>query len=335
MAGRWPPPPRCWSRRHGSAGRELDVFSRVAGLGAHPWSKTPIPGQEAAPAGKQLRSFAVHKDAVTGVDMVFAGSNNAIFSGRYNRDHRNIEWDSQPDWQSDSAELSNQTRVSSFADCAGKLYAGVYDTIYERVDGLSPAWRKVFETNIRVKRPFVTGLRGLTCARGASGSADVLLAAVEDAPAHIYRVEPAQGFKATEELDIRSFLTKALNTRATYAIPAYNGMMAYPDPTGSCTRYLIGFEVATPDAAETFHGQYPDAYFLVRGCSGDYALRQIRDPQMTPKPQLVSVRTLAPSPFRDDPPGAIYAGGFDTNKFWVHNTAWLYKGVPAAAPGED
>ena len=88
--------------------------------------------------------------------MVFAGSNNAIFSGRLiaitaisngirNRIGKAIPLNCR------------ETRVSSFADCAGKLYAGVYDTIYERVDGLSPAWRKVFETNIASSGPLSPG----------------------------------------------------------------------------------------------------------------------------------------------------------------------------------
>ena len=59
-------------------------------------------------------------------------------------------------------------------------------------------------------------------------------------------------------------------------------------------------------------------------------MREIRDKQITPEPQLVSVRTLAVTPFSSDPPGTVYAGGFDANHNPVHNTAWLYKGVPTA-----
>jgi hypothetical protein len=57
-------------------------------------------------------------------------------------------------------------------------------------------------------------------------------------------------------------------------------------------------------------------------------LRVIKDKQIEPEPQLVSVRTLAVTPFPSDPPGTVYAGGFDANNNAVHNTAWLYKGVP-------
>ena len=56
---------------------------------------------------------------------------------------------------------------------------------------------------------------------------------------------------------------------------------------------------------------------------------KFKDSQIEPKPDLVAVRTLTLSPFPTDPVGTVYAGGFDANRNPVHNTAWLYKGVPA------
>ena len=316
-----------WKRGPG-----LDVFSRAAGSDARPWSKTRMPGQESAPRGTQIRAFAVHKDEVTGADIVFAGATNAIFAGAYNSDRQTIAWNARPDWQGEyDGDPSAKGRVSSFADCAGKFYAAAYDKIYVRVDGRSPAWKEVFGTTIHTDSERVTGLRGLTCVRGASGADEALLVSVEDNPSRVYRIEPARGYKATLELDVSSFLTKALNTETQYAIVAYNDMTEYPDPSGSCPRHLIGLEANTPNAAETFDRHNPNAMYLVRDCHGGYALHEIRDLQIAPKPQLVSVRTLAVSPFQSDPPGTVYAGGFDTNRNESHNTAWLYKGVPAAA----
>ena len=82
-------------------------------------------------------------------------------------------------------------RVSSFAECNGKLYAAVYDAIYERSDGTSPTWKKVFETTIHGwESTSVTGLRGLTSIANPSGTGEVLLASVEDNPSRIYRMDP-------------------------------------------------------------------------------------------------------------------------------------------------
>jgi hypothetical protein len=58
------------------------------------------------------------------------------------------------------------------------------------------------------------------------------------------------------------------------------------------------------------------------------------DPALHPKPMLVSVRSLICSPFPDDPPGTVYASGFDANGNSVHNTAWIYRGTPIPGGGK-
>lgn len=315
----------------------LDVLSRAAGSGFYRWSRTALPGQETAPQDTQLRAFSLHKDQITGDEIIFAGATNAIFAGRYNAERMNIDWNSRPEWRGDAAaHPSAMARVASFADCNRKLYATARGGIYERADGVSPTWRKVFETTVHLPNPRVTGLRGLTCIRSRSGSTDFLLVAVEDSPSRIYRIDlggiDRDGqYEATLELDVSDFLTKALGTETTYVIAAYNNMTEYPDSAAACPYLLVGLEAITPLAAAWFGQRLhfnPHAYYLLRDCEGNYALREIRDDQIEPEPQLVSVRTLAVSPFQSDAPGTIYAGGFDTNYNPVHNTAWLYKGVP-------
>jgi hypothetical protein len=320
-----------WKRGPG-----LDVFSRLSGSGASPWSKMTISGQELAPVGTQIRTFAVHKDPVTGQDILFAGATHAIFVGRYDRDQRNIAWQSQPEWKRDStADPSANARVASFANCNGKLFATASNSIYERLDGNSPTWQKVFETTIHVSNSRITGLRGLTCIREPSRPADVLLVSVEDNPARIYRIDPGEieptgEYHATLELDVSSFLSQGIGTRTTYAIVAYNDMMEYADPARACSRLLMGLEAITPEAPQWFGKQHfsPHAYYLVRDCDGNYTVGEIRDFQIEPETQLVSVRTLLVSPFRSDPTGTVYAAGFDANYNPVHNTAWIYKGIP-------
>jgi hypothetical protein len=315
----------------------LDLFSRTTASG---WSKTSLTGQENAPRGTQIRAFALHKDQITGGDIVFAGATNEIFAGMYDRQSRNIVWNPQPEWRGHFADDPDgpKGRVSCFAECNGKLFAAAYDTVYERVDGKSPAWKKVFETTIHAQSNKVTGFRGLTCIHASSGTGDVMLVGVEDNPSRIYRVDPREVGPSGEcdgilELNVSSFLTKALGTETTYAIVAYNNMTKYPDPVNGLN-VLIGLEAATPFAPHTFAGRHtPNGYYLVRDSNSGYALREIRDFQIEPKPELESVRTIADSPFPTDPPGTVYAGGFDTDRNPVHNTAWLYKGVPVSGNG--
>jgi hypothetical protein len=320
-----------WKRGPG-----LDVFSRQAGSAISSWMKMTIPGQEFAPIGSQIRAFIMHKDEVTNEDILFAGATDAVFVGRYDGEQRNIAWQSQPEWKRVSTvEPSASARVASFTNCNGKLFLTASNSIYERIDGNSPTWRKVFETTIHVPNSRITGLRGLTCIRKPSESPNLLLVSVEDNPARIYRIDPSETgpageYHATLELDVSSFLSENIGTRTTYAIVAYNNMMEYDPAARGCFGLLMGLEAITPDAPLWFGKQHfsPHAYYLERDCDGSYTLGKIRDFQIEPEPQLVSVRTLLVSPFRSDPAGTVYAGGFDTNYNPVHNTAWIYKGIP-------
>lgn len=312
----------------------LNVFARLTGRPSA-WSSVAIPGHEFAPPGFQVRAFSLHRDRTTGIDLVFAGASGAIFVGKYNRAQQKIVWNPVAEWQGESVSHPGAPgRVSSFAECNGRLYAAVHGAIYERTDGNAPAWGKIFETDIRSRN--VTGLRGLTSIPNPSGPGEVLLASLEDNPARIYRIDPhatdsSGRYAAVQELNVSSFLTESLGTRVTYAGIAYNDTTEYPDPAGGCSRRLIGLEALTPRAPRTFGKQRfnPNAYYLIRDCSGRYALGEIQDLQIDPKPELVAVRALAPSPFPSDPSGTVYAAGFDANANPVHNTAWLYKGVPS------
>ena len=195
--------------------------------------------------------------------------------------------------------------MASFAECNGKLFAAAYDTVYERADGKSPAWKKVFGTTIHAQSNQVTGFRGLTCIGGPSGTGDVMLVGVEDNPSAIYRIDPREigpsgECSGTLELNVSSFLTKALGTETTYAIVAYNNMTKYPDPVNG-SNVLIGLEAATPFASHTFAGRHtPNGYYLVRDGNSGYAVREIRDFLIEPKPELESMRTMADSPFPTD-----------------------------------
>ena len=59
--------------------------------------------------------------------------------------------------------MKGSARVTGFAECNGKLYATVYNVIYERQDGDKPSWKPVWTYD--PKSPFEdgsSGLRGLT-----------------------------------------------------------------------------------------------------------------------------------------------------------------------------
>jgi hypothetical protein len=316
-----------------SRGTGIDVFLRSP---SGRWSYDPIPPQSFLPKGAQIRPFAVHTDTVTGVQMIYAGSGDVIFSGKYNAQAQTIEWNAYPDWVGPTPGKNNIQshggRITSLTECGGKLYAAGTD-IYAREDGRQPNWKSIFSLPRGESGGNLRSFSGLTCAPGPSGQ-PALFSSFQGASADVVRIDlSTNSAKGTVELNVPEFLSRALNTEATTAIVAYNDITVYPSADRACPSLLMGFSVHTPNEPVTFATtqKYPGAGFLVRSCKGEYTVEWVYDPAIKPVPALVAVRAIALSPFSQDPPGTIYAGGFDAGNApapGVHNTAWLYKGVP-------
>lgn len=324
-----------------SSGDGIDVFSRGS---EGQWLHIPVPPQSYLPKGAQVRSFAVHHDQVTNIDMAFAGADEVIFSGGFEEKIHNIEWNSTADWVGPHPSKTNSQsagRVTALTNCNGKLYAVTgADLLLERQDGPSPSWKTVYAAASTGKADSNTrGFSGLTCIANHAGGLNELLFSLQGNPTTVISVNPRQtdsagNYVASVDLNVSSLLTQNLGTTAESAIVAYNNMTVYPYPTAECPSLLMGFSVHTPDTTKyvgTTH-KYPAAGFLSRDCHGNYDVQWVHDPQISPSPELVAVRSIVVSPFPHDPPGTIYAGGFDAGNpigAGFHNTAWLYKGVPA------
>jgi len=121
------------------------VFSRDDTTGA--WTPTTLAQDRPLPDFlPQVRSLATHRDARTGVDRVFAGTDpRGIYSGVYDPTAPgHIDWVPAPelDIRSPSADafpgLGRRLRVSSFAECNGALFAAVGQFVFERIDGPAP-----------------------------------------------------------------------------------------------------------------------------------------------------------------------------------------------------
>ncbi|MGA9667934.1 MAG: hypothetical protein WBQ94_01930 [Terracidiphilus sp.] len=316
-----------WDRLGG-----LRVFFKNGRSGS--WSHTDL--AFGVPPGSQIRSFGYHRDSVTGVERVFAGTNpRGIISGAYDSTGSGgIHWDTEP--EPGMPKLRDEQRVMSFAECDGRLYATVGWEIYEREDGAAPSWKKVFTWGKGLAFTGSGGLRGLTSIGDPSGKAQFLLVAAEGPQGLILRIAPLEGFKAVTDLDVRNFLSRTWGTAVSAEIVAYNDMTVYPDTTHSdsaCPSLLIGgYDAKTPNSSTWIGANHkaPGAYFLVRDCRGHYSSREIVDSNISPKPLLVATRTMILSPFAADPKGTLYAGGFDAGNIEPHNSAWLYRGVPAS-----
>ena len=295
-------------------------------------SLVPLPA-----AAGQTRSFGSYTDSVTGVEMAFAGSDPyGIFSGGFDSATNTIAWGSTAEAGSMNPTANDgdglTPRVMSFAACGGKLYASIYYAIVVRTDGPNPSWSIVYQYSGSDVSAVNSGFRGLTCVPNLNGSGSMLIASLEG-PGDIYEF-PLDGSSPTIELHMSNYLSSELGARVSYATAAYNNMVIYPQSgSASCPDLLIGLgfiaSVNYPNAYDDF---YPNASFLVRHCNGTYTqIANISNPSITPAPQLMATRSIAVSQFSGDPPGTLYAGGFevDAKDFPLdHNTDWIYRGIP-------
>ena len=318
------------------------VFSRDDATGI--WASASLAQDRPMPGFlPQVRSFGGHRDAMTGIDRVFAGQDpRGVFSGTYAPAvPGRIRWSASPELDLSgvsAAGLSGRNghlRVSSFAECNRRLYTAIGQQIYERIDGAEPHWRLVCAN--RYPGRSETGLRGLTAIASPSGQGQVLLAAVEGSAARLVRIDPHDGSKDTE-LDLAGFLANAWGMRASYVIAAYNDMAKARDPAGG-EALLIGIEAFIPSSAPLAAGHSvvnvgygrleAGGWYLVRRAPGRYDLRQVIAPSSKP---LVATRSIRVSPF---PRGsdAVYFAGYDANKMPAHNTAWIFRSTVAAAIG--
>ena len=120
----------------------------------------------------------------------------------------------------------------------------------------------------------------------------------------------------TVEFYISNSLATQLSAWVGYVIPAYNDMVVYPlSGSISCPDLLLGLGVIAvhgtiPDGYEGF---YPTPTFIVRHCNGVYGFHAIVHSSVRPTPPLLSTRTVVVSQFIGDPPGTLYAGGYDAD----------------------
>ncbi len=312
------------------------VFARDDATGR--WSATTLAHDPTAlDFLPQIRSFGMHRDQVTGIDLVFAGQMpHGIFAGHYDTAAPGrIRWAALPELDASSVStafsgLAGRLRVSSFAETNGRLYAAVGQQIYERIDGATPRWHLVY-TNPRPGHS-ETGLRGLTAIGGGA-----LLAAVEGNAARIVRIDPRSGTETTE-LELAAFLARQWGMRANYIIAAYNDMTSAALSRGG-NAILFGLEAFVPRTAsvpighsvvDVGYGQVESgAWYLVRWPDRHYELHQILAPFPHP---LVSTRSICLSPFPSER-DAIYFAGYDANKAPAHNTAWIVRTTLDAALG--
>ncbi|MFZ5784955.1 MAG: alkaline phosphatase family protein [Acidobacteriota bacterium] len=290
------------------------------------WTRTEVAG-----GSSPIRSFGSHRDSVTGVHNVFAGSTKGeVFRGALDpASPAPIVW-------SAAEELSAEGRVMAFAEANGVLYAAVVRDrdaaasggLFRRIDGPEPRWELVYQW------PFVAGsnaesntMRGLTAVPDPAGGGHEVLVATRANPGGMERIDPMAGHRVTVELDIRAFLSSLwdLDEYTGPALSAYNRLVPATDPTTGERVHLIGLWVSHPEGRVPPHN---GSFYLVRHLDGRYELGEIND-LTSPLPSgegLRATRGLEVSPFPEEGGRVVYSGGYDCAGILSHNTGWIMRG---------
>jgi len=220
-----------------------------------------------------------------------------------------------------------------FTECNGDFYGATSKHIYKRVDGATPTWQEVFydpnETN-------ATGIRGLTAVPNPSGTGQVLLFRSSDMIRHI---DPSSNFKVTIEVNLNAIMSVKLGATVVYSLCAYNDFLPYTIPGTGEKVYLFGGEFAYPTSVTSTNPDKrvfmapgtvtyaAEGYYLIRYDDQNGISNELKEVKDTSLPILVSVRTIAVSPFPSDNGKVLYFGGFDCNSQPSHNTGWIYRGI--------
>ncbi|HWM95358.1 MAG TPA: hypothetical protein VN493_31685 [Thermoanaerobaculia bacterium] len=305
-------------------GGEIVLYSRDDATGT--WTPMPLAKSEKIAS---VRSLALHRDRVTGVDRIFAGVlPNGLYSGVYDPEAPGrIRWDAEP-------ELTGyDQRPLSFAECNGVLYMAAKPHLFRRIDGEQPRWETAYTIPGPVHK-FSFGLRGLTPIPNPSGPGEVLLAALEGYPAWIIRLDPAKGFESTLEVDLVDFVERHFGRKPSWVTAPHNDLTPVIDPATGRTIHLIGSAFSFAPIS----GEYPKtewdrgAWYLVRHEGGRYEIRKIVTG--TDDPELIATRSIVVSPFGD---GTLYFAGYNPNGAPAHNTGWIFAAPleTALAPREQ
>jgi hypothetical protein len=285
----------------------MDVGQKTGNgaYGAGTWQVVPL---AKAYAG-QVRSFLGYTDSVTGVELAFAGG-YAIFSGAYDSGTHNILWNKGPEAGTVGLAVTGHDRVMNLAQCDGALYATEYTTVTKRIDGQNPHWDVIYKVEPTEAYIYTagSGFRGISCVPNTHGAGNMLIAfweagggaAPPQSQVQAYDIPTTQDtFKPQVEIDFGRSGIAAYNNTIPYGANILIGTQMY----FSQSRTVATILDRTPGGAYTAIGVYGE---------GD----------------LRAVRTVVASQFPGDPPGTIYAGGFDFDTRPAHNTDWVYRGTP-------
>lgn len=293
------------------------------GTASWQWAGGDLAFHSLSAAAPGLSAALVHRDAVTGADIVLLGSHGGgIVSATWNRQQA-------APLLAAGAELEGAD-VAAFAIANGRAFAAVNGRnsgLYQRVDGKAPSWQRVAELD--VAGGLGSALAAMSSIPDPGGAGHDVLLLAHARSGRIVRVDPMTGFGKTLELDITSGFAEVWGSAPSWVDFGGNHFVALQHPQTADQVLAIGLKIRHPQSQQNPHN---GAWYLLRQNDGSYSYGlsyDFADPPVAPT-SLRSVRAIAASPFVEDQGRAIYFGGFDAQS-GDRDSAWIYRGKLAAA----
>lgn len=292
-----------------------------------------------------VRALAVHTDAKTGRQYLFAGGGDGlVYRGSYDpASPGGLKWEVDPG-------LPKTARLVTFTECEGALYVagGLVENngvnplrgevsageirreggVFRRVDGAESRWELVYRWPFAGPRFNEHLMRGLSVVPDPKNPAKpVILGGLEDPPL-IQRIDPATG-QAIDELNYMKYFQRVFGDRPNKGLwvntVMTNQLEPFTHPQTGERMHLVTAYIMHPKDPEAPHN---GAWFLVRKLDGTYEHGQIYPEGGLPSGRsLHGVRSIIESPFPEERGKVWYFAGHGAERKLLHNTAWIYKGT--------
>jgi poly(A) polymerase len=332
------------------AGKSVTVFVRDDEQ--RRWSETRLFPRGTGEAGpdNSVRAAAVHIDPETGRENLFLsvgvlglvkGSFDPAVPGK-------IRWNKAPE-----SGTATDTRILATVEANGDLFYSDATRIYRYVEGAkTPTVVADFSSETdsgtdRLQLQSIGGIRGLTAIDGPVADKQSLIfvwhgGARRSSRGCVRRLDPKPdgSYAVHEETCLDAAVSKHLGgAPVSFILAAYNNFLPVQALGTGETLHLIGLEAFIPNTREGARfqsllagsqrtvkgGMYAGGLIAIRNASGQWTISEVNGDYRSGDRELVSIYTLAKSPFAEGGHDEIYAGGYDPNGNPSPNAAWVMR----------
>ncbi len=337
------------SAYEGNGSRGIAFFVRDDERGS--WIPSKIINGDTGQRGENnsVRAALVYRDRVTGLESLFLSVGIlGIYTGRYDPSRPSrIAWAQAPE-----SGTTTRTRILSIVEANDNLFFSEGTKIFRRVDGPAPRWAEIADLSgeaspdtDRALFQSIGGIRGLSAIDGPVPGKQSLIfmwhPGKRSSRGCIMRLDPKPDGSYTRVAEgcLAELIGKHIGGAPIgYVAGAYNNFMPLRDPKSGELLHITGIEAYIPATSEGRRfdqliahnmrtnngGFYAGGMYALRDSRGQWRIGEVNGKYQPGQPELVSIYTVALSPFSEPGRQTVYLGGYDPDDYPSSDTAWVY-----------